>query len=250
MKTAQASTLLPLNGQAKNVTFWGTVATTKWGQYLTELERRLVTLGNALAGEPGAGIDLGCGSGRWSRQLTDAGWRMTCIDASPKDLAVCQTNVPEAQSILVARDSSVIPCLSRSCGILLCIEVGPVIESNWFVPEVTRVLSDRGILVGVFCNRHSWRGLVGRLKYRLNGRRGANDFYNVDYSSFRKKLTAAGFELVHQEGLCWGPAGRCSDSALVPFYIKLERALRLNRFVAISPWIAFIARKTVESTSR
>jgi SAM-dependent methyltransferase len=225
------------------VTYWDTVAETKWGTYLAAVEKRLVALGHERASRVGAGIDLGCGSGRWSRQLADLGWQMTCVDVVAEDLAVCQRNVPEARCVLSPRDSATIPCDSRSAGMLLCIEVAPVIDSAWFIPEVHRVLSDGGILVGVLCNQRSWRGLAVRIKSRLKAKQTGYPFYQHRYRDFRGKLIAAGFEMLHEEGYCWGPAGRCSDSALVPIYTKLEQALHLNRWVSFSPWVAFIARK-------
>jgi hypothetical protein len=77
----------------------------------------------------------------------------------------------------------------------------------------------------------------------LAQRRAVFDFYKLPYAPWRAKLIEAGFQLVHEEGFCWGPFGRASDSFLVPFFVNLERALQLNRAVGLSPWIAFIAKR-------
>ena len=239
--TSASSTLS--GGDSRTETYWDAVARTKWGNYLADFEKRLVSLGNNYAAKRGRGVDLGCGSGRWSRQLTDRGWQMTCIDVAPGDLAVCQRNVPEATCVLSPVDAAAIPCASRAAGILLCIEVAPVIDSPWFIPEAHRVLDTGGVLVGVLCNRNSWRGLTVRTKSRLRRAQSGYPFYQHSYPEFRNKLITTGFEMLHQEGFCWGPADRCSNSALVPIYSRLERALRLHRRVNVSPWVAFIARK-------
>jgi hypothetical protein len=123
--------------------------------------------------------------------------------------------------------------------------VAPAIAASWFVEETQRVLADRGLLLGVLWNRHSARGAVCRLKYRLNGGRDGRYFYTHSYGRWRRNLTAAGFQLVHEEGFCWGPFGRTSNSPLIPAFTRLERLLGLNRLVLWSPWIIFIARKTV-----
>jgi ubiquinone/menaquinone biosynthesis C-methylase UbiE len=226
-----------------NGTFWDAVALTRWGRYLSAWEQGLALKAAAMASGPGKGIDLGCGSGRWSRLLTDAGWQMTCIDVVAADLEVCRRNVPQANCILAPMDSTEIPCEANSAKILFCVEVAPVTESEWFIPEAARVLSPGGILFGVMLNEHSWRGPASRLMFHLKGNHGRYNFYNRGYPEFRQQLVKAGFELAFEEGACWGPAGRQSDSILVPVYAKLERLLGLHRLVSRSPWVGFIARK-------
>jgi SAM-dependent methyltransferase len=235
---------LPVRPGEDGLTYWDKVARSKWGNYLTDVEKRVVGQGVKLAGKPSVGVDLGCGSGRWSKLASDAGWRMTCLDVEERTLSICQRNVPNANCLLADPGASTIPCPSNSAGLMLCVEVGPVVEADWFHAEASRVLHDGGILVGVVWNRRSWRGAACRLKYRLTKNPDGRKFYNHAYPPWKKKLTAAGFDVLHEEGLCWGPAGRASNSLLVPLYVKLERFLRLNRLVAWSPWVAFIARKT------
>jgi len=85
---------------------------------------------------------------------------------------------------------------------------------------------------------------------RVNGprlSRGVSHMGNVDYSrsypAWRRKLSGTGFRLLHQEGFCWAPFGRTSNSSLIPAFTGIEKLLHLNRIPTISPWIAFIARK-------
>ena len=56
-------------------------------------------------------------------------------------------------------------------------------------------------------------------------------------------LAGAGFEVLHEEGYCWSPFARTSNSPLVPVFVQAERMLGLHRWIALSPWIAFVARK-------
>jgi SAM-dependent methyltransferase len=234
---------VPVSPGGDDMTIWDKVALTKWGKYVADTERGLVCRGIELAGQPASGIDLGCGSGRWSRMAAEAGWRMTCIDVDQRALSICQRNLPEAKYLLADPAVQAIPCQTSSAGLLLCIEVGPVIESDWFIPEVSRVLIKGGVLVAVAWNRRSWRGAACRFKYRLTGNPDGNKFYNHRYASWKARLRAAGFQVVYEQGLCWGPARRSSNSFVVPLYVTLERLFRLNRLISWSPWIAFIARK-------
>ena len=240
-KIELASAAVTLEGDG--MTYWDKVALSRWGDYLTSIERRMVAQAIELAGAPGSGIDMGCGSGRWSKLAADKGWRMTCVDVDRESLAICQRNIPKAVCLLGNPADNTIPCPTQSAGLLLCIEVAPVFDADWFPSEAARVLGDGGILVAVAWNRSSWRGLACCLKQRLVGRPCPIRFYKRSYADSKNLLTDAGFQMLYEEGLCWGPAGRTSNSVLVPLYVKLERLLQLNRRVAGSPWVVFIARK-------
>lgn len=223
-------------------TYWEQVATTRWGSYVTRMEVRAILQAAALAGKPDQALEIGCDGGRWSKLLSDSGWQMTCIDVNPKTLAACQGKVPGARCILRSPQDETIPCEPDSKSLLLCVEVAPVIQSNWFLPEACRVLHEHGILVGMCWNRTSLRGLFSRVKQRLAPTTNTL-FYTRSYCDWRKDLGRAGFQLVHEEGFCWSFFGRMSNSPLIPLFTKLERLLQLHRMTALSPWIIFIARK-------
>jgi SAM-dependent methyltransferase len=216
---------------------------TRWGRYLAEVEEKLILRGEASAGTIGQGIDLGCGGGRWSKLLVDRGWAMTCLDVNRSDLEVCQRKVPTARCILTHPEDTTIPASSGSARVLLCIEVVPVIEAPWFAAEASRLLQDGGVLMGVYINGQSIRGMASRLNNRLTNGHSQYCFYQSSYSECRQRLRNNGFEIVHEESCCWGPFGRESNSRLVPAFVKIERALRLNRVVTWGPWVGFIAQK-------
>ncbi|MGH7945962.1 MAG: class I SAM-dependent methyltransferase [Opitutaceae bacterium] len=226
------------------MTYWDWVAQrTRWGKYITDVEREVVLRGSDYAGSPGRAVDLGCGGGRWSRLLADRGWEMTCIDVSNQTLSICRRNVPSATCILARTGDKAIPVASSSASLALCIEVVPLIEAAWFQPEAYRVLSEGGILIGVYINGRSLRGLASRLKNRLLHGQNSYDFYQSSYSDWKSRLLGVGFEMVHEESCCWGPFTRDSNSPFIPAFAKMERAIKLHRVVALSPWILFIARK-------
>ena len=230
-------------GFHSRMTYWDEAATTRWGSYISEVERRVILQGQSEAGRPSQALEIGCGSGRWAKMLSDFGWQMTCVDANSQALEICQQKVPTAKCILAHPDDETIPCESESVSLLLCIEVGEVLETQWFLPEAHRVLKRGGVFVGVCWNRHSWRGMACRLKYRFSRSPDGHFFYRQSYSSWKSNLLNFGFDLLYEEGLCWGPFQRTSNSALVPNFVALERILGLNHLTGLSPWIVFIARK-------
>lgn len=229
------------------MTHWDHVAeTTSWGRYLSDIERKVILRGEALAPTPKNAIDMGCGGGRWSKLLAERGWNLTSSDVSSEALAICQRNVPHAHCHLASKDSRTIPARTNAAGLLLCIEVVPLIESNWFIPEAHRVLVDGGIFVGVYINGRSLRGVAWRVKQRLSGSQETAQFYKASYIDWKNRLTSSGFEMVHEESCCWGPFTRNSNSPLVPVFTKFERAVGLHRVVNWSPWVVFIARKVAQ----
>ena len=222
-------------------TKWDTVATTRWGRYTTDVVEDVIAAACELAGVPGAALEVGCEGGRWSRLLANGGWEMTCTDIDQDALSICQRRVPGAHCIFVSPDATTLPCESSAMRLVLCLEVFPLIESDWFAHEAGRVLQDNGVLVGVTLNRTSLRGMFVRAKERL---RGESNFYNVSYAQWRRGMRQAGFEVALERGYCWFPFSRASNSVFVPFFVRLERWLGLDRIPSFSPWVAFVARKS------
>jgi SAM-dependent methyltransferase len=223
-------------------TFWENVNSKRWGAYISEIERRAILRSMDISKLPATALELGCEGGRWLSLLTTLGWSVACTDVNEEVLKVCKKRIPAADCILVKPHDSKVPYVSSSVDLLLCIEVAPVIQSAWFIEEACRLLRKNGLLVGVCWNRSSFRGLYSHIKSRLTG---ARDFYSSAYPAWRKKLVQQGFSIIYEEGFCWFPFGRASDSILIPYCVRIEKFLGLPKLVSFSPWIVFIARKTV-----
>ena len=224
-----------------DTTYWEKAASTKWGAYITDIEKRALLKAHDLSRKPATALEIGADGGRWSRLLTDLGWSMVCTDVDGKALATCQKRIPTANCILVRPNENTLPCESESLSLLLCIEVAPVIQSNWFASEAFRVLRNDGLIVGVCWNVLSFRGFYCHMTSSLVG---GFDFYKLSYHSLRRKLSCSGYSIVYEEGYCWFPFRRASSSVLVPCCVRLEKWLRLRKLVLISPWIVFIAQKS------
>jgi SAM-dependent methyltransferase len=222
-------------------TVWEAAATTRWGRYTTQVVEDAVRIGAELAGPPRSACEIGCEGGRWSRLLAAAGWTMTCTDIDPHALAICHQRVPTAHCVLVSSESTTLPCTSETINLLVCLEVFPVIESEWFPREAIRALAPGGVLVGVAQNAMSLRGVFVRARQFLT--RDPKRFYNLSYAELRQRLRTSGFDFILERGYCWFPLSRESNSALTALFIRLERLLRFDRQTAISPWVIFIAKK-------
>lgn len=155
-------------------TFWETVAEdTRWGRYLTGIERHAFVAAHAQAGIPGTVLEIGCEGGRWSQLLSQMGWEAICTNVDPAVLAMCQQRIPSARCVLVDPQATTLPCAGETLDLLLCVEMPPVMEGDWLGSEAQRTLRAGGLFVGVFFNRHAWRALAFRareaLKVRLGG---------------------------------------------------------------------------------
>jgi SAM-dependent methyltransferase len=233
--------ITPVNVPAKPRTMWETIATTRWGRYTTRIAEHAVMAACNAAGAPASALEVGCEGGRWSQFLAERGWTLTCTDINPDVLTICRQRVPDANCILVSPDGTTLPSPTASVRLLLCLEVFPVMDSEWFGSEASRVLEEGGVLVGVALNRASIRGAFVRLKEHLQG--GPHGFYRSAYARRRLALRNAGFDIVLERGYCWFPFSRASNSPLIPFVTRLERWLLLDRIPLLSPWVVFVARK-------
>jgi SAM-dependent methyltransferase len=219
--------------------------TTAWGRYLTEIEQQAMDAALALFPKPADALEVGCQGGRWSEMLVRKGWRVTCTDVDPEALRACQERIPTAKCILVNPGDRTIPCADASADLLLCIEVNPVIHSDWFPGEANRVLRPGGVLFGVFLNSNSPRGMFVLLREKLPLRKPKGDgAYALSYGSWKKRMQRLTFDFPFERGFCWFPFSRKSNSPLVPACTAVERALGLQRLPGLSPWVAFIARKS------
>jgi hypothetical protein len=166
------------------------------------------------------------------------------VDVDLKVLSLCQSRLPTARCVLVNPSQSTIPCDTGSTRLVLCIEVPHVLpDSDWFIDEAYRVLPPGGMIVGTFFNLLSYRGLAAHATARW---RGVYDYYRLFYAGWRRTLQKRGFVFVHEEGLCWFPFRRKSNSAFIPTLTAAEHHLGLRKLVAFSPWVVFVAQKIVE----
>ena len=228
-------------GESRNagdLTDWEIALEGSFQRYMTESQRDVMKLAVARAKAPGLLLDFGCGPGRWTRFMMDHGWDAVCIDIDASSLARCQRTNPTAKCIHSTTDLRRLPLGDGEVDLVLCIGVYRVLESDWFLPEVRRVLKPGGQFSGAFFNRLSGRGMYRHIMDRMFGGQNA---YQQSYGSWRRRVRGEGFEFINERGYCWFPLPCFSNSPLVPFFTGLEKACGLQRLPRLSPWVTFLA---------
>jgi SAM-dependent methyltransferase len=232
----------PLEGTPE---YYGWLAARRWGSYIRSREAQVIDEAQAGAPEPRRALDIGCGGGEWTEFLIDRGWSVTAVDVDPRSVEACKARNPTSDCVLVDTDTRRLPAEDRSVSLVICIEVRAVSHSDWFLPEVRRVLVPGGRLVTVAWNRSSLRGRFTDAGSRI--RSGTpHAFYQVTYRMWRRGLTAADLQTDAETGLCWFPFGRAADSRLIPPAVALERRLGLSRLPTLSPWVLVTASRPPE----
>jgi SAM-dependent methyltransferase len=232
MARASGATGSDEHGQAPT-THLDEVTKRRWGSYLADVERRSLLRALEVLG-PGSALDVGCAGGRWAQFLDERGWSIVGTDIDAAALAVAQTRLPDARFVQVDQRDVRLPLADGEMSLVLCIENPVVMTSDWFLPEVKRVLESGGVLVGTVTNTHSWRRMMDGLHKDRN--------YWLSYEDFRKGLHEAGFTVFFEEAFAWLPFRRGSDSRLIPICTALERRMGFHRLVRFGPWVAFCAR--------
>lgn len=228
--------------------YWEDLNGRAWGRYITARETAAIEAAQRAAPAPRRALDVGCGGGRWTRLLLDRGWAVTSIDVDPASVRACAELNPEADCSVVPADAEKLPAGDESVSLLLCIEVQPVVQADWFLPEVRRVLAPGGRMVLVTWNRWSFRGLATDAASWVRERR-PHRFYRVSYRAWRRELRASGFAVAAERGMCWFPFGRASDSRLIPAAAALEGRLGLDRLPSVSPWVLVTAERLDDFSS-
>lgn len=225
---------------------WEVALEGRFQRYMTDHQGEVISHAHARAGTPGVLLDFGCGPGRWTRFLIDRGWRAVCIDIDEASLQRCQATNPTAHCILSTPDLRRLPVGDGEIGLVLCVGVYRILESDWFVREVRRVLKPGGIFSGAFFNKFSGRGLY---RHVMDRRFGGQNAYQQSYGYWRSRAKSEGLDFLEERGLCWFPIPSFSNSPLVPVFTGLEKACGLRRLPRLSPWVTFIARRRGECHS-
>lgn len=172
--------------------------------------------------------------------LSGLGWDIIATDINPEVLKYCQQRVPSAKCILVHPTDTLLPCESGTIDLVVAIEPDVAMQSDWILPEVSRVLSLNGLFVSVIWNNMSWRGLIPHM---IASRKKKYDYYTYNYREWKNRFKESGLEFIHVEGMCWMPFSRSSNSPLIPAFTMMEKLLGLRKLTYVSPWVSLIAKK-------
>lgn len=216
------------------------------GQYLTQIEQRFMQECLMLHLSKSAVIfDAGGGSGRFAIPIYRNGYRVIVEETDPLPLKILRNREPAIPLILLDSKVKHLSIKRSSVDCVLCIEVPPLTESDWFFSECNRILKQNGIIIFTTHNRYSYKGFYK--KFVLNEDSSKYHWEKLHYaSSFQQiklRLKNADFKLTKAKGYNWLPASRASNNKLIPYFALIEKLLRLDLLFSLSPWIIIEARK-------
>ena len=94
----------------------------------------------------GPTFDVGCGEGRWTRELRERGYDVTGLDRSETLLSAAREADPDGRYEVGVVES--LPVADRAAQLVLCVNVLPhVVDLDAAVSEFARVLAPGGVLI-------------------------------------------------------------------------------------------------------
>lgn len=181
-------------------------------------------------------LDISGGGGRFSLQLKSQGFRTVTSDINFKSLSYIRNKNHESDAILVAPGSQNLPFKQEVFDAALCMQVPALVTNDkHFFTNVHCLLRPGGILVVTMTNRLSYKYLFHSL--RRKDKRKVMRTYRFNVSHILRRATDSGFTILSIQGYNWIPFKKESNSALIPFFNKMEEISGLRKLSLISPWI-------------
>jgi len=217
------------------------------GKYLTGVAKSFIE--ENLRADPKVRnvFDAGGGSGRFAIPLGQKGYKVTLSEVDIKPLRALKRKLPNVPAILVGKDIQSFPFKDRAFDCILCIQDPWYTErSNWFFAECNRLLKGNGILIFTIINKNSYKALfrwVVLKRYLLQGKWWAALEYRKSFTDIRKHIEVKGFRLLRAKGYSWIPYTYSSKGKFISLFVALEKLLRLDLLVSVSPRLIIKARK-------
>jgi len=215
------------------------------GKYLTQVQGSFIEECLMLdLTKPAVIFDVGGGTGRFAIPFYRNGYRVIVEEIDPLPLKILLNREPAIPLILLDSKVKLFPIKESSVDCVLCIGVPSLIESEWFFCECNRILKQNGIIIFNTYNRYSYKGFYKKFvlkedfKYPWKKRNYASSFQQI-----KLRLKNAGFKLTRAKGYNWLSASYASNTKLTPYFAAIERLLRLDLLLCLSPWIIIQARK-------
>lgn len=222
---------------------WDNYLDNTLSRYLFQYEYAFIKDALTTLPQPAQVLEVGCGSGRIARPLSDEGYSLVGMDPDVVALTLFQQRLSGVP--LVQGDAIQLPFSDDSYDCILTIEAFQYFADHCsFLAECSRLLHRNGLLVFQSLNRNNYK----RKLKPLLGRSAKSGLPSGDlcYDDLETALKAHGFEVEAVKGYYWMPFSRFSNSPLVGLTALVERALQLNRHHRISPWVLIAARKIAE----
>jgi len=221
-------------------------AATAMGQYSTQVEGSFIQEALMLhLPKPAVIFDAGGGSGKFAIPLYRNGYRVIVEEANSLPLRILRRREPAIPLILLDSKAKHFPIKEASVDCILCIEAGSLVLLEWFFSECNRILKDNGIIIFTILNRFSYKGFYKKLILRedFSKHLWKKSHYATSFRQIKSRLGNAGFKITRANGFYWLPVSRESNNKLVPYFALIERVVRLDLLVCLSPRIIIRARK-------
>ena len=176
-------------------------------------------------------LDVGGGSGRFSKKLIKKGICSKIIDFNEVAIKIAQENGIDAECVDFFEFNSI-----TLFDVILLIEVLPYIDNkSLFFEKVHSLLEKDGVFIFTATNPNSWRYLLRKVLKRKT------KFYEQPLHNYLVDLTN-NFEIIEIKGFLWQPFTLKSDNFLIPFFENLEK-LFFSKLLKQSPWWLFACIK-------
>jgi ubiquinone/menaquinone biosynthesis C-methylase UbiE len=212
------------------------------GRYMHQVEADFIAA--HLPANPALVLDIGGGTGRWSRWLVERGHQQMMLELDTPNLRRFQEQHPDL--VAVQGNAQDIPFPDNTFDMVVAVQIfGLLYEPEKFLREVHRVLKPHGLLFISWTNKTSLKGFLYDAYSWFKGTRFEDrvHFYQTSHRDNVAMLKAAQLIPIDGNGYSWVMLPRGHNSVLVDVFVALERGLRLNRWLATSPNVIVAARK-------
>ena len=203
----------------------------KMGRYKTKIEYEFIE--NSLKGFSLSSkiLDIGGGSGRFSKKLKEKGFVPEIIDTNEIAIKIAQENSLEAKCVNFFEFYS-----EQKFDAILAIEVLTYIENkSLFCDKVTSLMKTGGVFIFTAANPISWRYLFRKLLQRKS------KFHEQPLQSYFDQL-GNDYEIIEIVGFMWQPFTLTSNNFMIPFFAQVVK-LFFHKLLKQSPWWLFACLK-------
>jgi SAM-dependent methyltransferase len=182
-------------------------------------------------------LDIGGGFGRLAVPLANLGHEVTVVDEGERAVkSLVELKHPRIKAVhgnILSFEPTTRFDLALGVDSIKYMTGVPLPE---LFSKFSRFLVPQGIFILAEMNTNSWR-------YKIARRLGRFSVYNIDsHAGYVAALQKSRFKVVGASGSHWMPFRYNSNSFLVKHFARLEKMLRLERWISQSSWVMIAAR--------
>lgn len=221
---------------------WDDEGMSAYSLYLTRRETDFICA-NIPTTQSGIALDIGCGTGKYTRLLERLGYKSIGLEYAVVPLRIIKERYPA--SLLLQADGSRLPFRENTFDIVFGMQVQDYFNDvRDFYAEVRRVLKPGGLALVTMTNKASMKGLLYESYLRCIGRPRSAHFYEHKLSYFLEALEACGLTVLSLYGYGFNILPRqCNVRWLVNAFSNLEDWLRLGEKPSICSYACALLKK-------